>query len=226
MLAALSWRVIQLADSAFPAGGFAHSAGLEAASHLGEARSPARLDAFVRAHLWNVGTASLPFVGAAHDAPRELREVWSLDAKVDAFLTNHVANRASRTQGRAFAATCAKVFDDPFLVTLAAGARAREVTAHHAPIFGAALSAIGIGRQETLALHVYLALRGVTSAAVRLGIVGPLEAQRLQERHGVTLDLVLDGCSAIGPDAAAASAPVLDVLGATHDRLYARLFQS
>jgi urease accessory protein len=226
MLAALSWRVIQLADSAFPAGGFAHSAGLEAASHLGEARSPPRLDAFVRAHLWNVGTASLPFVGAAHDAPRELREVWALDARVDAFLTNHVANRASRTQGRAFAATCARVYDEPFLRALASGARARDVTAHHAPVFGAALAAIGIGRDECLALHLYLALRGVTSAAVRLGLVGPLEAQRLQARHGATLDLVLAECSALGPDAAAVSAPLLDVLGATHDRLYARLFQS
>ncbi|HEY4014418.1 MAG TPA: urease accessory UreF family protein [Polyangiaceae bacterium] len=223
MIAGLPWRVLQLADSAFPAGGFAHSAGLEAASHLGEARSPARLDGFVRAHLWNVGTASLPFVGAAHDAPRD---VWALDARVDAFLTHHVANRASRTQGRAFAATCARVFDDPFLAALASGARAREATAHHGPIFGAALAAIGIGRRDTLALHMYLALRGVASAAVRLGLAGPLEAQRLQERHAATLDHVLGDCAALGPDAAASSAPLLDVLGATHDRLYARLFQS
>jgi urease accessory protein len=223
MLAALSWRVIQLADSAFPAGGFAHSAGLEAASHLGEARSPARLDAFVRAHLWNVGTASLPFVGAAHETPRD---VWTLDGRVDAFLTSHVANRASRTQGRAFAATCAKIYDEPFLATLASGARSRDVTAHYAPVFGAALASIGIGKEEALALHVYLALRGVASAAVRLGLVGPLEAQRLQARHGATLDLVLADCSALGPDDAATSAPLLDVLGATHDRLYARLFQS
>jgi urease accessory protein len=223
MLAALPWRVIQLADSAFPAGGFAHSAGLEAASHLGEARSAARLDGFVRAHLWNVGTAALPFVGAAHDSPHD---VWKLDAKVDVFLTHHVANRASRTQGRALASTCARVFDDPFLAALASGARARDATAHHAPVFGAALAAIGIGRRETLALHMYLALRGVASAAVRLGLLGPLEAQRVQERHGATLDHVLGECSALGPDDASSSAPLLDVLGATHDRLYARLFQS
>jgi urease accessory protein len=220
---ALPWRLLQLADSAFPAGGFAHSAGLEAASHLGEARAPGRLDAFVRAHLWNVGTASVPFVGAAHDSPDR---VWALDAQVDAFLVSHVANRASRTQGRAFAATCARVFEAPRLAALASGARARPATAHYAPVFGAAVASIGVGRRETLALHMYLALRGVSSAAVRLGLVGPLEAQRLQERHGPTIDLVLGECSALGPDEAATSAPLLDVLGATHDRLYARLFQS
>ena len=219
----LAWRVIQLADSAFPAGGFAHSAGLEAASHLGEARTPVRLDAFVRAHLWNVGTASLPFVAAAHDAPDE---VWSLDVKIDALLTNHVANRASRTQGRAFAATCARVFDHPRLAAIAGHARSPAAACHHAPVFGASLASIDVGRSETLALHAYLALRGVVSAAVRLGIVGPLEAQRMQERHGETLDAVLRECSALAPDEAASSAPLLDVLGAMHDRLYARLFQS
>ncbi len=137
-----------------------------------------------------------------------------------------MANRASRTQGRAFVATCARVFDDPFIASVAAGARAREVAAHFAPLFGAVLAALAVGRREALGLHMYLALRGVSSAAVRLGIIGPHEAQRLQERHAATLDAVIVACGSLGTDDAAASAPVLDVLGATHDRLYARLFQS
>jgi urease accessory protein len=223
VLAAIPWRLLQIADSSFPTGGFAHSAGLEAAIHLGEARTSEKLDEYVRAHLWNVGNASLPFVAGAYDRPHQ---VWAMDARVDAFLTNHVANRASRTQGRAFVATCARVFEEPRLALLAARTRTREVTAHFAPLFGASLAALGLGRLETLTLHMYLALRGMASAAVRLGIVGPHEAQRLQQRHTATLEAVLSQCAFLLPEDAATTAPLIDVLGATHDQLDARLFQS
>ncbi len=223
MTADIPWRVLQIADSAFPTGGFAHSAGLEAALHVGHVRCAADLDAYVRAHLWNSGRASLPFVGAAYDAPRS---VWALDALLDAQLTNHVANRASRTQGRAFLATCARIFDDTVIAELASRAAAREVAAHLAVSFGAALAALQVSRRHVLGLHLLLALRGVASAAVRLGVIGPHEAQRVQCRHGETLDAVLKECEGLGPADAAAVTPLFDVFGATHDRLYARLFQS
>jgi urease accessory protein len=219
----MRWRLLQLADSAFPTGGFAHSAGLEAAVHLGQIRSASRLDAHVEAYLWNVGNACLPFVAAAHDEPRATGD---LDALVDAVLTSHVANRASRTQGRAFVATCARVFDEPEVAALASRAREGTLRAHLAPVFGATLSLLDFDRHETLALHLYLALRGMTSAAVRIGVVGPHEAQRLQRRHAPILDAVLDACAYLRPGDAATVSPLIDIVGATHDRLYARLFQS
>jgi urease accessory protein len=37
---------------------------------------------------------------------------------------------------------------------------------------------------------------------------------------------VLAACAEARPGEAACTAPLLDVMGATHDRLYARLFQS
>ena len=217
------WQLLQIADSAFPTGGFAHSGGLEAAVHHGCARTAEELGTYVGGHLWNVGWASLPFVTAAFESPGD---VWALDAWNDAAMTNHVANRASRTQGRAFLATCARIFDEPPLAAMAARARARDVSAHLAPVFGASLASLGAVRRETQVLYLYIALRGVTSAAVRLGLVGPHEAQRLQRCHGRTLDAVLDACASLTPDEAATAFPLLDVMGATHDRLYARLFQS
>jgi urease accessory protein len=220
---AIRWRLLQLADSGFPTGGFAHSTGLEAAVQLGEARTASQLDAHVRAYLWNVGNASLPFVGSAHDMPDG---VAALDELADATLTNHVANRASRTQGRAFLFTCARVFDEPAIALLAARARAREVPAHLAPAFGAALSALGLSRPETLALFLYLGLRSLASAAIRLGVVGPHEAQRLQQRHAPTLDDVLAACQELRAADAATVSPLVEIIGATHDRLYMRLFQS
>jgi urease accessory protein len=217
------WQLLQIADSAFPTGGFAHSSGLEAAMHHGRATTAEDLEVYVREHLWNVGCASLPFMTAAFDAPGD---VWAIDAWTDATLTSHVANRASRTQGRTFLATCARIFDEPPVLALASRARAREVPAHVAPMFGASLASLGAARQEAQALHLYIALRGIASAAVRLGVVGPHEAQRLQRGHGPTLDAILAACADLAPCDAATAFPLLDLMGATHDRLYARLFQS
>lgn len=101
-----------------------------------------------------------------------------------------------------------------------------QVTAHFAPVFGACLAAIEASRQDALGLALFMALRGVTSAAVRLGVVGPHEAQRLQRRQGATLDAVLAECAGLSPGDVATPSPLLDIMQATHDRLYARLFQS
>ena len=57
-----SLLVLQLADSAFPTGGFAHSAGLEAAAQLGEIEGPAGLRAFAEEALWQAGCAA-PLAG-------------------------------------------------------------------------------------------------------------------------------------------------------------------
>jgi urease accessory protein len=221
--AAQWWRVLQIADAAFPAGGFAHSSGLEAALHRGYALHSG-LDGFVQAHLWNTGRGLLPFVGAAHDHPSG---AWIVDRRLDAQLINHVTNRASRTQGRAFLATCAQVFEAPTILDLAADARGDPtVSAHLAPIFGACLAALGIGRTDTLRLYLYTSLRGVVSAAIRLGLTGPHEGQRVQGRHGPTLDAVIACFGTLAMDHAATTAPIIDIVAATHDRLYARLFQS
>jgi urease accessory protein len=97
---------------------------------------------------------------------------------------------------------------------------------HLAPVFGFVTRTLGVDRREALATFLHLGLRGTLSAAVRLGCCGPTEAQALH--HGLHADLesALTRGLAIALDDVAQPAPLAELIGATHDRLYSRLFQS
>jgi urease accessory protein len=218
----LSWLLLQLSDSALPTGGFAHSGGLEAAAQQGEVRTAADLRRFLRDALWQTGNYVLPLASAAHADPGALPR---LDARADAFLISRVANRASRTQGRAFLDTCARIFPDE-LSLLREDARKAGLLLHHPPLSGAVLRVLGVERTHAQQLLLSLALRGLLFAAVRLGIVGTHEAQRMQHELSPALDEVLAACGELPEDDLAQTAPLLDLFGSTHDRLYSRLFQS
>ncbi|HYG24252.1 MAG TPA: urease accessory UreF family protein [Verrucomicrobiae bacterium] len=212
------WLVWQLVDSAFPTGGFAHSNGLEAAWQHGEVRNRAELVSFTEASLDQLGHASLPFVTAAWTEPQRLPE---FDALCHAFTSNHVANRASRLQGKAFFNAVRKVF-------LGERAAALQDTpwSHMAPMFGACLREAGIDRIAAGRMFVFQHLRGTFAAAVRLNIVGPMDAQVLQNCLSGVAEAVLARCGSLSLDDLAQTAPLLDLWQGAQDRLYSRLFQS
>ena len=217
----MDWLTWQLADSAFPTGGFAHSWGLEAAWLSGEIATPAALDGFIRDTLWQTGRALLPFVNAAHCDPNRLAH---LDGFCDAFLANAVANRASRIQGRSLVATCSRVWPGRPLADLET--QVRGLCGHLGPASGAAYRLLDVSLPVAQRLTLFSALRGVSAAAVRLGIIGSYQAQSLQHGCAAELDAVLRSCAGLGEADVAHTAPLLDLLQSAHDRLYSHLFQS
>ncbi|MBX3208781.1 MAG: urease accessory protein UreF [Labilithrix sp.] len=212
------WLVLQLADGTFPSGGFAHSAGLEAATVLG-AFDGAGIEAFLDASLRQIGRASLPFVRAAADEPARLA---ALDDAYDATLPMVAPNRASRAQGRALASAAARVWDRVGGVA----EHARLGPAHHAPVFGAVFGALGVSQDDALAAYLHGAARGILSAGVRLGLIGPLEAQRLHAARAPLFGELVEAAHGLRPEDAAQTAPLIEIFAALHERLDGRMFQS
>jgi urease accessory protein len=236
-----SWLLLQLADGTFPSGGFAHSNGLEATTVLGGLENAGvgaegtSLDAFLDATLHQIGSSALPFVRAAACDPQRLAE---LDAAYDATLSMLAPNRASRAQGRALASAASRVWTAPpsprvsdslrsstLLTSVAEHAR-NVGPSHHAPVFGAIFGTLGIDAEDAVGAYLHGAARNVLSAGVRLGLIGPLEAQGLLAERASTLDAIRNHARAIDPNDTAQTAPLLEIYAALHDRLDGRMFQS
>ena len=99
-------------------------------------------------------------------------------------------------------------------------------TCTHAPVFGAVFGALGLAVDDAQRGYLHGTARGVLSAAVRLGLVGPLEAQQVLAEKSAVLAKVLAECTHLDPEDNAVAAPLVELFGALHDRLDGRLFQS
>lgn len=215
--------LLQLADSAFPSGGFTHSSGLEAAAQFGHVRSADDVWCVAVAVVRQAGHGGLPFVRAAHRRPEDLP---ALDARVDLFLNQPVGNRASRAQGQALLNSALRIFPAARLDAVAAVVSERGLCAHHAPLFGVVMSRVGVDADTASELFLYQAGRSVLGAAVRLGLLGVFESQRQQTALTQEISATLNACRDLTADDAAQTTPIVDLLQSTQDRLYSRLFQS
>jgi urease accessory protein len=215
------WLTWQIVDSAFPTGTFAHSWGLEGAWQQGEVADLSSLRAFLDATIHQTAHGTIPLVNAAHRAPARLA---GLDAIADAFLLNAVANAASRVQGRTLLATIGRIWPGEMVMKLQQ--RSLGTCTHVAQLTGAALGALGLPLETVQRAALYAAARGVVSAAVRLGIAGSYEAQRLLFECGPTLEAMAVRCRDWTEQDLAQTEPLIDLLQAGHARLYSRLFQS
>jgi len=236
-LSANSWLIWQLADSAFPTGGFAQSSGLESAWQHGTIQTRDDLVAFLEAALRHAGRGSVPYLRAGFSCvpsgefPPEDESFWlqrlvMVDRRCDAFISNHVANRASRLQGQAFLTAAERAFGGQRLQRIRAAFRNEDSRAHFAPVFGAVAATFPILCDHAAELFLFIQLRGWIASAVRLAIVGPLEAQGIQHRVSSYAQGVAKDCASLGLEDAAQTAPIIELLQANQDRLYSRLFQS
>ena len=215
--------VWQLIDSAFPSGGFAHSGGLEAAMQHGHVSDSAGVRAFARSSLAQCARSALPLVTAAHQCAADVAE---LDDLCDVFLSNPVANRASRAQGRALLTSIVRSFPGAPVGTIGERVGSGAGSGHYAPLFGALFSVLEVDLVDTQRAFLFIAARGVSSAAVRLGLVGAYEAQAIQADLVPHVDTLIHDSAALAPYDIAQTAPLIDLFQSTHDRLYSRLFQS
>ena len=92
----------------------------------------------------------------------------------DAMIAAPAMRRASLILGKNWLRLMAGLYPEVKFANL------RRAHAHYTVVFGLALKAAGFAQAEAQQLYMFQVLRDQMSAAVRLGIVGPMEATRRQ----------------------------------------------
>jgi urease accessory protein len=224
--------LLQLADSAFPTGAFAHSDGIEALVAERLVGGAAELEALLAAHRrLSVGRGDAALVRTAWRAAsvrdaKTLRGAAGLELAARPAPTQREA--ALAVGGGLLRATRAAAAGGEaerigWIEAALAGCTPRGV------VFGAVSQAFGIGEEQAAEGYAYTVLSGMAGAAVRLGRIGAAEGQGILRRvcsgGGAAAREPGVGASDDHGDPAWFS-PLLDVAAMRHEQLDARLFAS
>jgi urease accessory protein len=209
--------LLLLADSRLPAGGHAHSGGLEAAVAAGRVRDLSSLDGFLRGRLATAGLVAAAFAAAACARPATAAE---LDAGLDARTPSPALRRASRIQGRALLRAARAMWTVP----------AGPAELHHAVALGVVAFSAGLEPAQAAAIAGHGSVAGPASAAVRLLGLDPYAVQGVLAGLAADCDATVATASGFArcpvDELPAAGAPLLDISAEIHARWEVRLFAS
>ena len=221
--------LLQYADGLFPAGGFAHSFGLETYVQDGTVTDRAGLEAFVVAHLeGSAGPADAVVVATAVQLATAVDLVgWiALDAKLEAMKTVPETRAASRQMGRQMLRVAVATTGDPFVAELGRAVAEARAAGHHAPVFGATLGRAGATPVDAAAAYLYATAAVLIGAGLRLMALGQLEGQRVLTAVRPRITRLAGAAATASPDAMWSFNPGLELAGIRHASLDARLFRS
>lgn len=224
-----AYRLLQISDSAFPRGAFAHSYGLE--TYVAEERiaSSTELEEFIASVLRHgVATLDGVYLREAFLAKQEgaLSRVVALDAAYDAARPVKSLRDASRSVGRQFLRTARGFIDDPFLDELEDAARSERTYGHYPITLSCVAESLDLACAEALESLCYGVVSGLVSAAVRLVPLGQTEGQRVISNLEGAVREAVETATTLSLDDAHSWGPGHEIRAMTHRRLHTRLFVS
>jgi len=223
------YSLLQITDSLFPSGAFAHSYGLEGLlqRHDGLAVSAWR---GILAEIWKTHLLrSDGLLGLqAHRAmvAGDLERVRDADRVLHAMKLPRELREASTNTGRAFLAEAGAVVSTPLLEALRAQVEAGTTPGHHAVVFQSVGAVLGADAGESLVTWGYQTIAQMTAALLRLGVLGHRAATSLIASLGPVVDAGARRVLDLGAGDVASFAPLLEIASMRHERQYSRLFRS
>ncbi|MEM8828841.1 MAG: urease accessory UreF family protein [Cyanobacteria bacterium P01_G01_bin.19] len=221
--------LMQLSDSFFPSGSYTLSHGLESLVQNSQIKHPSDVTAFLKVLLHNrIGTCDLVAAIHSHQGSmdRDLARIREADARLFAQNAIAITRRTQRQSGRALLTVARSTWQSKQLEILDSDRISNRFNCLHPVVFGVVGNLAGIDSTDTALAFLHSFVTGILGAAIRLGILGHLQAQQISLELRSDMEAILPAAFSLKIDRMHACTPTIDLAQMRHSRLNTRLFAS
>jgi urease accessory protein len=220
-------RLLQVSDSAFPTGSYAHSYGFEQVVALGLVTDADSMQRHILAHVWPaLVNFELPVVRLARAASRNRDDLAlvELDTIVDATKATRELREASRATGRQRLRAFLNAAPSLALVAFAQAVNEDRAQGHHAVVFGSGMAALPLN--TLLTSWAYQNVSGLCLASPKLLRIGQDAAQRVLTSVLAPMDAGIARSLQVTHDDIGWFDPLVDLASMQHEIAHERLYIS
>ena len=219
--------LIQLADSFFPSGTYTFSHGLEALVQQDRVQQPEDIIGFLQILLHNkIATCDLVALIHAYRASsvNDLEAVKQVETQLYAQTLIETIRKTQQQSGRALLMVAQSTWQHQQLEALDRSRVLKQFYCLHPVVFGVVGNIADLSLTDTILAFLHGFVTGVLGAAIRLGILGHLQAQKMllllasdiEEAYSIALKLNLTQMWSCTPE--------IERAQMRHSRLSSRLF--
>ena len=220
-------RLLQVNDSAFPTGGYAHSYGFEQVVRFGLVHDADTMAHYLEHHLWPMLIHfELPVVRLAREAALNgaVSDLIALDACVDASKTARELREASQATGRQRLLALCDTGGSPLVQAYAQRIKEGHAQGHHSVVYGIGLA--NLPPQALLTSWAFQSLSAVCLSAPKLLRIGQNAAQRVLTASISNMEKNVAQSLTIHREELGWFDPLVEIASMHHEIAYERLFIS
>lgn len=222
-------QLLQISDSMFPTGAYAHSFGMEGAVQDGLINDEVEFRAFiVEMVIPGLEKLELPAAAAAYTAAQDagLAKLCELDQLYGAMKPSRELREATARTGHQRLLLNLELTDDPFWRELEQARLAKRMEAYEPIVLGTQGALGRMTLEDTLGLAFYQGLTPFVNAALKLVRMGQLACQKILAEALSQTSRVVNRARDIPSDKMGWLCPALDISSARHETAFSRLFIS